>query len=721
MGWFDEQIKQRKRKDNEALLDSFDQIANAVLNRDYSEWSKDSHYSKSAIDSVLKYFGFSPKELPNDVQTLEQQIEYSCRPYGVMYRKIKLTKGWYKDSFGPILGFYKDSGKAVALIPSKTLGYTFNNNGKNEKVNRINECLFDEDAIYFYKPFPLRKLSTLDVVKYAFETRTVSDYILIFATMGITTSIGLLVPRLSYFIMNDVIETKSFSLLISTFIFQMCVMIAQVIFQSVNSIVNRRIDSKMSLTVQAATMMRILSLPANFFKNYSSGEISSRISYVSSLASTVMGAIFSTGLTSLFSLAYIYSIFEFAPMLVVPALIIILATVITSVISTMVMMKLSMNRMELSSKESGMTYSVITGIQKIKVSGAEKRVFSRWGGLYAKLIKFSNPPVLINMLSVIISLVGTIVMYYVGAKSNIDVAGYYAFNSAYGMVSGAFMSLASIAMTFANIKPTLEMAKPILDAEPEVVEGKEIVNNIHGGIEMNGVSFRYTNDMPLVIDNMNLKIKPGQYLAIVGKTGCGKSTLIRLLLGFEKPQKGSIYYDGKDVNNLDLKSLRKKIGVVMQNGKLFQGDIFSNISINAPNLTLDEAWKAAEIAGVAEDIRNMPMGMYTMISEGGGGISGGQKQRIMIARAIASKPRILIFDEATSALDNITQKKISEALDTLKCTRIIIAHRLSTIKHCDRIVYLEDGKILEDGAYDELISLNGKFAELVDRQRLNKD
>ena len=194
---------------------------------------------------------------------------------------------------------------------------------------------------------------------------------------------------------------------------------------------------------------------------------------------------------------------------------------------------------------------------------------------------------------------------------------------------------------------------------------------------------------------------------------------MRIMLGFEKPMKGSVYYDGKDLSSLDLKSVRKKIGVVMQNGKLFQGDIFSNIAISAPNLTLEQAWEVAKMTGIDEDIRNMPMGMNTLISEGNGGISGGQRQRLMIARAIAPNPKILMFDEATSALDNITQKIVSDSLDKLKCTRIVIAHRLSTIKQCDRIVVLDKGKIIEDGTYDELIAKKGFFAELVERQQVN--
>ena len=236
---------------------------------------------------------------------------------------------------------------------------------------------------------------------------------------------------------------------------------------------------------------------------------------------------------------------------------------------------------------------------------------------------------------------------------------------------------------------------------------------------MNNVSFRYNENMPLVVDNLSLKIRPGQYVAIVGTTGCGKSTLMRLMLGFETPDKGSVYYDGRDLSTIDLKSIRKKIGVVMQEGKLFQGDIYSNIVISAPHLTIDDAWEAAELAGIADDIRRMPMGMFTMIGEGSGGVSGGQRQRLMIARAIAPKPKILMFDEATSALDNLTQKRVSESLDSLNCTRIVIAHRLSTIRECDRIIVLDKGKIIEDGSYEELIEKEGFFAELVARQRLD--
>ena len=695
MGWFEEQIKLRSEKDGEAL------------------------------DEILAYYGVRPRDIPHDVKEVDDQIEYSCRQSGIMYRSVKLEKGWYRDAAGAMLGRLK-SGEVVALLPDKLGRYGFfnPNTQKRVKLNRKTQEWFEEDAYCFYKPFPLKKIGIRDLIKYIFSTIDVSVIVYIVAITLFATLVGMITPKITKILFSDVLESKSLQLLLSVACFYVCTSLSLLLIRGIKSLLMNRVSIQMDVSVQAATMARVLSLPPNFFKNYSSGEITSRAQSVNSLCTSLVQTFLSTGLTSLFSLLYITQVFVYAKELVVPALCVTIATLVFSVVSSLVQMKISEKQMELSGKMSGLTYQIITGVQKIKLSGSEKRVFARWLNHYSEEAKLTyNPPkfLLFNgVISTAISLVGTIVMYFFAVQSNVSVADYTAFNSAYGMLSGALMSVAGIALTAARIKPVFEMAKPIMNAEPEISEGKQTVTKISGGIELSHVSFRYDVNSPLVVDDLSLKIKPGQYVAVVGKTGCGKSTLLRLLLGFEKPQKGAIYYDGKDLETLDLRSLRKKIGVVTQNGKLFQGDIYSNIVISAPYLSVDDAWKAAEVADIAEDIRKMPMGMHTIISEGAGGISGGQKQRLMIARAVAPNPKILMFDEATSALDNITQKKVSEALDGLKCTRIVIAHRLSTIKQCDRIIVLDGGKIAEDGTYDELLAKKGYFYELVERQRLDK-
>jgi len=726
MGWFDEQIKQRKQSDDQLLEEAFVRIADAVLGTKMSAaYQSDDAKASGEIGEILKYYKIKPREVPDSIKGLDDRLEFLLRPHGVMRRNVLLEKGWYRDAIGAMLARRKDDGSVVALIPRGLTGYAYFDTKAAAwvKITGKNEALFDNEAICFYKPFPLTKLTVPALMRYIAECIDRADVVLAALSALLVSLVGLLTPRLTALLFGRVAESGSLRLLIAIAVFMVSVSVSQLLFQAISTMLTGRITAKLNLSVQAATMMRILSLPADFFKQWSSGELASRTQQLQSLCQMLVSAALNTGLTSLFSLLYITQIFAFAPALVMPALAIILTTLIFTIATTLYQARIARKQMELSAQESGMSYALITGIQKIKLSGAEKRAYARWSDLYARQVTMQyNPPLFLRLNSVIstaISLVGTLVMYMLALESGVGVAEYYAFNAAYGMVSGAFTSLAGIAMTLAQFKPVMAMAKPIMDAEPEVSEGKQVIDRISGTIEVSNVSFRYREDMPLILDDLSLKIKAGQYVAIVGETGCGKSTLMRILLGFEKPQKGAVYYNGKDLNTIDLKSLRRKIGVVMQNGKLFQGDIFSNITISAPQLTLDQAWEAAEMAGIAEDIRRMPMGMHTIISEGSGGISGGQRQRLMIARAIATRPKVLMFDEATSALDNITQKTVSDSLEKLKCTRIVIAHRLSTIRACDRIIYLEKGHIVEDGTYDELIALGGKFAGLVERQRLD--
>lgn len=726
MGWFDDQIKNRIRRDDEAFSDAFIHIAGAVMGKKLTAALHDSSVqAKNAIEAILKFYHIKPQELPEDIKDADEQLEFFLRPHGIMQRPVTLPEGWYRDAVGPMLGALR-TGEPVALLPAGLSGYCYYDaaSGKRVRINAKTAQLIDEDAVCFYKPFPLRKLTVKDIAHHMTSALSWGDFAVFALATLVVSLLGLFLPQMTNLLLSDVLAISSHRLLLAITLVLVCVTVSSAIFTALKNLCAARIYTKVGMSVSSATMMRVMSLPASFFTQYAAGDLANRVMQVNMLCAVLASSGLSLGLTAVFSLIYLVQIAGFAPVLAWPAIGMVLVTVLITAVSAAIKTERGYQKIEVTTKEAGMSYAVITGIQKIKLTGAEKRIFARWADLYAKEAACAyDPPAIIKVNNALISavtLAGTVVLYYLAVKSGVSVADYFAFNSAFGMLSGAFAAAAPAALLLADTKPILRMIQPIMDTVPEVSEGKTVVESLSGAIELNHVSFRYKEADPLVIDDLSLKIAPGQYVAIVGKTGCGKSTLLRLLLGFETPQKGAIYYDGRDLNSIDLRSLRRHIGTVTQNGSLFQGDLYSNITVSAPWLTEEDAWEAAEKAGIANDIRMMPMKMHTLLPEGGGGISGGQKQRLMIARAIAPKPKILMFDEATSALDNITQKIVSDSLDQLACTRIVIAHRLSTIRYCDRILVLDKGKIIEDGTYDQLIAANGFFAELVERQRLDR-
>jgi len=725
LGIVSDRVRITEASDDRAFEESMAHIAQLLLGKkpQYRSRFASMKGTADAVNEVLNYYECEPQFLTESTEDADTHtlLDRMLRPSGMLWREVKLSRGWRKQAIGAMLSTRVD-GSPVALLPS-FWGYRVYDpaTGTHTRLNARAEAKISSEAICFYKPFPLRKLTFKDVFKFMLGILEPSDYVLATTATLLAALIGLM-PAFVYRIIFNNVAGVDISLLPAVLTMYAGVIISLSLINMVKNVVTQRVRAKIDAPVEAASVMRMLSLPAPFFRHYASGETANRIAGIQSMCSNITDTMLTAALTGVFSLIYIGQIFYLVPSLFWPALLVLIAQAVYSQIAVFSRRRLMQARLELNSLLKGLQYALLLGIQKLRLTGSEKRAFSRWADIYAISVGLAyNPPVFIKVIPVVaqvITLGGTLLIYLVAIGSAISVADYMAFTMAFGMMSGAISSMGTISETLVQVQSTIPLIKPLLDTKPELDEHREDAGVLQGDIELSGVFFRYGDDYPLVLSDISLKVEPGQYTAIVGKTGCGKSTLLKLLLGFETPQMGSVYYDGKDVSSLDPRSLRRNIGAVLQDGELFSGTIYSNLAATVPNLTLDEAWEAAELAGIADDIREMPMGMFTHIADSLG-ISGGQKQRLLIARVMAAKPNIVLLDEATSALDNISQHKVAESLKNMGCTRIVIAHRLSTIRDCDRIVVLDSGRIVEDGTYDELISLNGTFAELVKRQRLD--
>ena len=724
MGWFEEQVEQRKKLDAKSFEESFNSLAGIKIDNPHN-LSVEQLRENFAISQILSSFRHPMVDIPVNIKKFDEKLSYALGQYEVEYHKVELNDSYVNDGHTILLIFTLVNDIPVVLFPIGSKEYYYINYRTGKKVRIAAKLVngLELEAYSFYRPLPNKKVDIKEYIKYISKSIHPIDIVLLILFSLIVSGVGILLPYLTRLLTGKVVTDQLMSQFLMVSLYVIGAATGLVLVRALQSYVNIRITLRIEKAVQEATMMKLLHLPPSFFKKYNTGELTVRFTSVSSLAQSLVDGAFVTVISVIMSIVYLFQLGSFAPVLILPVVIILLVNTSYTIFIALYQKSVTAKQLTLSSKTSGVTYEMINGIQKIRLSGSEKRAFAKWANYYSKSanVKY-HPPLIIRIspaIVLVISLLGNVALYFITAKNNIDAPSYMAFVTSYGVLTGAFGSLTSVVALLSTISPVYEMARPILEENVENVDGKLVLDSVQGEIKMQNVSFRYNDNSPLILDDLSLEIHNGEYIAIVGQTGCGKSTLTRLLLGFEKPLSGDIYYDEHNIKDVDLTSLRKNIGTVMQNGTLFHADILSNIIISNPSLSEEDAWAAAEVADIADDIREMPMKMKTVISEGQGGISGGQKQRIMIARAIVHKPKILIFDEATSALDNKTQKSITESISKLNCTRIIIAHRLSTIKNADRIIMLEGGKIIEEGNYQTLIDKKGRFAELVERQRLD--
>jgi NHLM bacteriocin system ABC transporter ATP-binding protein len=664
-------------------------------------------------------------ESPGDRPAVKDPVQALARACRVRARKVVLREGWWREDNGPLLGRWADRPVPLALLPVRGGGYEAYDPADRSRI-RVDEAAaarVGPTAYMLYRPFPADALRPLDVLRFGLHgCRPDVGTALAAALLGAV--LGLVMPLATGMLFEHIIPGADRGQLLQMTLVLLAVALAGALFTVVRGVAIVRIESRTAASIQAAVWDRLIALPLPFFRGYTAGDLATRAMNVEEIRRLMTGAVVTGLLAGLFSLSNLALLFYYDLLLGAVGTGLIGVSLVASISIGLLQLRSQRSILASRSRISGMMLQFLTGISKLKLAGAEAQAFSLWARAFGEQRdrQYHNRALGIRLavFNAGYPIVCSIILFTLAARTlgtddRMGTGEFLGFIAAFGLCLGAMLSTSSAVLQALNTIPLYEQVKPILQTTPEVRPGKDDPGELSGAIELQHVSFRYGADGPQVLRDVSVRIDPGQFVAFVGPSGSGKSTCFRLLLGFDVPEVGSVSYDEQDLAGLDVEAVRRQMGVVLQSGRVMSGDLFTNI-VGASPATLDDAWEAARMAGLDEDIRRMPMGMHTVVSDGGGTLSGGQRQRLMIARAIVGRPRILLMDEATSALDNRTQGIVSESLERLRATRVVIAHRLSTILHADRIHVLVAGEIVESGTFDELMALDGVFAAMARRQ-----
>lgn len=685
-----------------------------------------------AVGRVQK-IKIQPPAASEDLSLLQNPLEAIARASQCRIRPVQLVGNWWQQEHGPILGYTKDSNSPVALLPDpeKGKGYFLFEPVRETRttVTKAVAQTIATTAYVFYRPLPLVIHKIVELFQFGIEGYQ-KDLLLIILVGALATILGMVVPLATGMLIDQAIPDSDRLLLWQIGLALFAAALGKSAFQLSQGIITLRVENATDVNLQLAVWDRLLKITPAFFRRYTSGDWVNRLLAIRQIRSQLSGASQRTLLSGLFSLLNLGLMFIYSIKLALIGLGISILAIIVTITSGIFLVRKERQQEELDGEIDGLTVQLIGGVAKLRVAAAEERAFAAWAEKYSQKTKliFSIQQIndALSTFNEALPLISSVLLFWFailfieiakakGNPSGLTAGTFLAFYAAFGIFISGVTDLSNTLTDILGIVPLWERAKSIVQAPTEYDPNRTDSGRLAGRVILDHITFRYREDGPLILENVSIEANPGEFIAVVGPSGSGKSTLFRLLLGFEIPQSGTVYYDGQDLAGLDVISVRRQLGVVLQNGRVQQSSIFDNIACGAL-ITLKEAGKAAEMAGLAQDIEQMPMGMHTVVSEGGSNLSGGQRQRLLIARALIGKPKIILMDEATSALDNHTQAVVTQSLETLSATRIVIAHRLSTIRHADRIYVLEAGRVVQVGSFTELIEREGLFARLVARQ-----
>lgn len=646
-------------------------------------------------------------------------------PSWVRSRKVELPSGWHSRQLGPLVGWTVAEGRPVALLPGDGAGYVAHlpDTEEPQPVDAILARSLRDDAVMLYRGFGSQLMHGAALLRFGLRGGG-QDVTTILSGLVVTGLLGWCLPYGMALLLDRVIPTGDSALLWTILAALLASAVAAAASQIAQGTAILRLESRFDVTTGAAVIDRMLRLPPTFFRRYPSGDLGLRVLGLSSIRHQLSALLVNTVLPSLSGLLGLGMLWMLSPPLALVATFLVGFSLFAVAMLARQHLRRQRNVQELQGRLASLLLEIIANIAKIRVAAVEGMAFARWADLFGEQRR--NAVIsreLSSRVSVWLALLPSAAMIIVlsGTGStfsqSLGTGGLIAFQVALMQVVAALVVLCPTLLAIVGTVPQYERMSVLLRTVPEVPPHSHPPGQLTGALTLSHLSFRYDATGPLVLDDVSLSIAAGEFVAFVGSSGSGKSTILRLLLGFEAPERGTISLDGKDLKRLDITAVRRQMGVVLQHSRLIPGTIFDNIVGSSP-LKMDDAWEAARLARLDDDIRQMPMGMHSLVGDGAGALSGGQRQRLLIARALASRPRLLLLDEATSALDNRTQADVMQSLEDLTATRIVVAHRLSTVMKADRICVIKDGRIVQQGRYGELISEAGPFLDLVRRQQL---
>ncbi|MEU0192574.1 NHLP bacteriocin export ABC transporter permease/ATPase subunit [Streptomyces afghaniensis] len=648
-----------------------------------------------------------------------EQVALASR---VRTRAVRLDGRWWRDNVGPLVGHRALSGAPVALLWRRG-GYVavHPSTGRETPIEKANADEFEPRAVMFYRPLPERGLSPLRLLRFCMQG-TRGDLTGLLLSGLVTVAIGALVPIATGKVLGEFVPKAQTDLIVQVCMAVMLSSVVSAAFMLLQNLTILRLEGRVEATLQPAVWDRLLRLPTRFFTERSTGELASAAMGISSIRRLLAGVGPTVAQSVTVGAMNLGLLLWFSVPMAMAA--IGMLVVIAAVFLGLGLWQVRWQRrlVVLSNKLNNQAFQTLRGLPKLRVAAAENYAYAAWASQFARSRELQQKVGRIKNLTSVLGAVYlplcTLLMFMLlagPARGSMSAAAFLTFNTSVTMVLTSVTQLTGAFVSAVAALPLFEEIKPVLDATPEVRTASTRPGPLSGALEARRLSFRYSDDGPLVLDDVSFEVRPGEFVAVVGPSGCGKSTLLRLLIGFDRPVSGSVLYDGQDLAALDQSAVRRQCGVVLQHAQPFTGSILDVICGTEP-YTPEEAMAAAEMAGLAEDIKRMPMGLHTIVS-GSGAVSGGQRQRLMIAQALIRRPRILFFDEATSALDNETQRTVIESTKALNATRIVIAHRLSTVMDADRVVVMEDGKVVQQGPPAQLLAdTSGRLHELVRRQ-----